>query len=240
MLITLAIIGVVAAMTIPVLLSNINDKALETQHKKAKSLLANGFKMFFAQDGVTEIKNTELAACGNNKDCVAQNLKKVLKVVDADNNISSIEYEFETESKKFWDNNSQILYSFRTPDGMIFGVTNDDITAGTINIIADVNGEKGPNKGGTDLCKFSVSNDSTLAENCEVMKNYRVSNCSVDNLEACNEAECDALTVTCSPVRYCMRDNRCQICGAQEPCPPSLEDEDWPFTPEPEVSIPEN
>ena len=57
-LITLGIIGVVAAMTLPTLISNYQKRVYENQLKKAASVLSNGFKLMMAHDGVTELKDT--------------------------------------------------------------------------------------------------------------------------------------------------------------------------------------
>lgn len=52
-LITLAIIGVIAAMTIPTLLTSTRGKEYETGAKKAMSTLANSLQMRYAMDGQT-------------------------------------------------------------------------------------------------------------------------------------------------------------------------------------------
>ena len=57
-LITLGIIGVVAAMTIPSLIANYQKKVLANQLKKSVSTLQNGFKMIIANEGVTDLSDT--------------------------------------------------------------------------------------------------------------------------------------------------------------------------------------
>lgn len=59
-LITLGIIGVVAALTIPTLVQNYQKKALVTQLKKTIAVLDNGFKLMMATEGVDTIYNTEM------------------------------------------------------------------------------------------------------------------------------------------------------------------------------------
>ena len=51
-LLTLGIIGVVSSMTIPALVSNYQNKVLETQTKKSTSVLSNGYKMALAKEEV--------------------------------------------------------------------------------------------------------------------------------------------------------------------------------------------
>ena len=58
-LITLGIIGVVAALTLPTLISNYQKQVYVNQLKKSVSVLSNGFKLMMAHDGVTELKDTE-------------------------------------------------------------------------------------------------------------------------------------------------------------------------------------
>jgi len=57
-LITLGIIGVVAAMTLPTLIQNYQKRVYVTQLKKSVSVLSNGFRLMMAHDGVTELKDT--------------------------------------------------------------------------------------------------------------------------------------------------------------------------------------
>ncbi len=52
-LITLGIIGVVAAVTIPMLISNYQKRSTETQLKKAYSLLVNASRQAIADDNLT-------------------------------------------------------------------------------------------------------------------------------------------------------------------------------------------
>lgn len=52
-LITLGIIGVVAAMTIPSLMSSYQKKAIENQIKQTYSILAQGIRLYVAEEGVS-------------------------------------------------------------------------------------------------------------------------------------------------------------------------------------------
>ncbi len=59
-LITLAIIGVVAALTIPTVITNYQKKMYVTQLKKSYNNLSNAFRTIMANDGVTELSETTL------------------------------------------------------------------------------------------------------------------------------------------------------------------------------------
>ena len=59
-LITLAIIGVVAALTIPTVITNYQKKMYVTQLKKSYNNLTNAFRTIMANDGVTKLSDTTL------------------------------------------------------------------------------------------------------------------------------------------------------------------------------------
>jgi prepilin-type N-terminal cleavage/methylation domain-containing protein len=59
-LITLGIIGVVAAMTLPTLIQNYKKKTYVEGLKTGISLLSQGFRKMLADEGVDDLRNTEL------------------------------------------------------------------------------------------------------------------------------------------------------------------------------------
>ncbi len=61
-LITLAIIGVVAALTIPTVITNYQKKMYVTQLKKSYNMFTNGFRTMMAKEGVTKLSDTALWA----------------------------------------------------------------------------------------------------------------------------------------------------------------------------------
>lgn len=100
-LITLTIIGVVAALTLPILNDKIGDMVLENQRKKAQSVLANGVKMMLAQQGETNLANTELKRCRTDRACLAAEVGKYFKIVADDNTKNKLFatlYEFEGDA----------------------------------------------------------------------------------------------------------------------------------------------
>ena len=66
-LITLGIIGVVAAMTIPVLVQNHRKHVVETKLKKVYSLVNQAIKMSEAEYG--DIEYWDITECANGKNC---------------------------------------------------------------------------------------------------------------------------------------------------------------------------
>ena len=59
-LITLGIIGIVAAMTIPNLIYNYQKKVWVNQLKSTHAILTQGFKRILADDNTTDLTQTEL------------------------------------------------------------------------------------------------------------------------------------------------------------------------------------
>lgn len=80
-LITLGIIGVVAAMTLPAIINKMEDKILESQNKKAQTVLANGFRMLMAKEDVSQLSYTTFASCQNDTECIAKEMKKVFNII---------------------------------------------------------------------------------------------------------------------------------------------------------------
>ncbi len=65
-LITLGIIGIVAAMTLPTLISNHNKKVYVTRLKKSVSVWEQAFQKMLADDGVDDLRDTELYRISEN------------------------------------------------------------------------------------------------------------------------------------------------------------------------------
>lgn len=84
-LITLGIIGVVAALTLPSLIQKYQDQVLENQLKKMYSTLSQGIQKAMADDGVTNFGDTELSqACmypEQTSNACVQMVKKYFNVV---------------------------------------------------------------------------------------------------------------------------------------------------------------
>ena len=169
-LITLGIIGVVAAITIPTLLSKFQMKVFETAFKKQYSVLQNAINYTVQVEGISACyvykPNDSISYASINADCVA--LKDSLISLL---NLTSIEtpstYKYATKNEVLSDGgktiNSYCNYdvyasnsNFLTKDGSIvtfyFDSSNFPI------IVLDINGLKGPNKWGYDVFFMTLSN----------------------------------------------------------------------------------
>ena len=160
-LITLTILGVIAAATIPGLVMHMQKSETVTGMKKAYSTLSNaitkfdnenyvtGYVKFWKTDdelfeGITKQINTEKICEKDTEGCFTDKPLKAL-------NNSSIEAYNGKD------------YTFRATDGICYqfsigadaaatmGISPDDITKAIGTFAADVNGDTGPNKIGRDI-----------------------------------------------------------------------------------------
>ena len=116
-LITLAIIGVVAALTIPSVIVKTQQQEFKTGAKKAISVLSQAMQLTEVKDGYTPF-TTSQEARNDFIDALMNNMN-IVKVDDSSSNVV-----------------------FYTADGMRYEMTAS--TPYVVEFIADVNGDKGP------------------------------------------------------------------------------------------------
>lgn len=153
-LITLVIIGVIAAMTVPTLMNNTNSQEFRSALKKAISSLNQAIEREYAVDGNT---------LGDVSNLLTDVFKQNLQVIQDT-------YTKPTGSELAGDN------CFVTADGMVFCTESFDssqcdfenqTSCGTMWV--DVNGSKGPNKKTTtakhprDIYKILLFNQRAIA-----------------------------------------------------------------------------
>jgi len=149
-LITIGIIGVLAALTIPTLLQKSNDKELVSQTIKVANILSNAFKQADTIEGLTR-KTYEDSA-----DFVMV-LYSYLKVLNQDEfgyvlmDGSRIKFLHDTYSSTCENN----LYD----DGLPSAFRNV-----CMQVEVDVNGKKGPNTPGKDIYRFYVTKQGVFPD----------------------------------------------------------------------------
>lgn len=150
-LITLGIIGVVAALTLPSLMAKYQKMVYVNQLKKSYSVVTNGFKKMMADDGVDKLSDTSyFAACDRNNGCILDDLKKYFNIIKTKGNIVY-----------FADGSYVALDLFTSPDGPYNTYfKNCDSLLGSMNI--DTNGDKAPNKIGYDQFGFILCDSGHL------------------------------------------------------------------------------
>lgn len=167
-LITLGIIGVVAAMTLPALINQTHGKELETGLKKAYSVLQTAYNQMTYDEG--QIVNNTNYPSGSfipkfkkyfkiSKDCQYESCEK--NFVD-ETGTTRVSKNYKTYNNKKMRNSllddGQVFFS----DGMFIMIEN--MSGGNILLITiDVNGyNKKPNRWGHDLFTFQVLDNGKL------------------------------------------------------------------------------
>ena len=174
MLITLGIIGVVAALTLPTLISNYQKRAYVTQLKKSVSVLSNGFKLMMGHDGVTELKDTHAFSgittsyCLNDNiltdDCrsIREGLESVFSGVQfTPCDPATIKYlNGEALAPFLWRKASKTCIVF--PDGSEISSYSFDKQSEYYSFLIDINGPKNPNTYGRDIFELYVTNNGMV------------------------------------------------------------------------------
>lgn len=179
-LITLGIIGVVAALTLPSLIQKYQDQVLENQLKKMYSTLSQGIQKAMADDGVSNFGDTELSqACmypEQTSNACIQMVKKYFNVVAVKTTRSEY-YDGVIQTKyidgktvfigrdksrrwstPFGGYNNNPIYVLADGSEFKFGSSRYNSTVWS-NFFIDTNGEKGPNVMGLDV--FTMAADAS-------------------------------------------------------------------------------
>lgn len=170
-LITLGIIGVVAAITIPAIIQGSQKQELKTGLKEAYSVLSNAYNRLKADQGMltndSTLWNYYFSASIDPKQ-FANDLTIYLNITK---NLSDWQ-AFSTQTYKDFQGN--VIgsptsphyvgeYEYILQNGMILFVSNTAPAVGAgIIVCVDVNGFKGPNIIGKDVFRFDVTTQNTL------------------------------------------------------------------------------
>jgi len=184
-LITLGIIGVVAAMTIPTLMANSQKQQYVVGLKKSFSLFNQALQQMSVENGSpNDLKGTGIFGTGTTTDTFGDELVKYFKVMkNCKSGTASADFYINggcrPSHKVNYDGTggagTWATYWFVTQDGTTIGVENDANNCTTWNpsstpamtnvcgsVIFDVNGLKGPNALGRDFFRYMILNQSTL------------------------------------------------------------------------------
>lgn len=209
-LITLGIIGVVAAMTLPALIHKKNSKELETAFKKSYSNLYNAFNLVM-NEGLPVFDSTNPVS--DNTEFIKAFYSKYKKLKLISNNEK---HTYSQSAKNFTKNKtmgvpqcSQYMNAtnaFITPDGSAISIFQN---CGYLWFTFDSNGiKKGPNALGHDIfIFFSPKNTTKLLPatvESEVICDENGENCSLNNTEetqqkCSNSSKSDINGATCAP-----------------------------------------
>ena len=162
-LITLGIIGVVAALTLPTLISKHQKKVYVTQFKKAYNTVTNAFKLMQAESGSDNLADNDFMSAlavnsPSNEAEVTKLAKKYFNIVQDVRyypfNSGSVYYKY-----LFYSDTTQTRhyggYLLKTADGAEIYLY---VHSNGVNVEIDVNGsDRGPNTCGRDF--FNVNFD---------------------------------------------------------------------------------
>ncbi len=167
-LITLGIIGVIAAITIPALIAKYQKKVLETQFKTAYSVLANA-NMAMAQDYPSMYNDLQDSSIPG-KDRYSNHLDRLIKYISNSRMCNIYYLKCAGGNPKAYDSFVKGSYAHIDADSL---TTKSIITSSGILIFMgpwagsgyhiDINGPaKGPNRLGYDLFSFSIDKNNNL------------------------------------------------------------------------------
>lgn len=180
-LIVLAIIGVVAALTIPTLMAKNAKIEYVAALKKAYSQMENGFSLIMANEGVSRLGETSMYdgtgytnVARNNK--IETTMKKYFNIAKScknDDTSCRIDGYKELDGADIGDAFTETGYKFYTADGMAFQMSLADtcdpdfsipgkMKAFCGSILVDINGAKLPNKMGRDYFIFDIGYDGHI------------------------------------------------------------------------------
>ncbi len=156
-LVTMGIIGVISALTVPTLVNNYQRKALALQLRKTVSDIDNAIDMLITEEGKTKFSATSYY---NNLDGFITNRLKTIKTCTKDKTNECFANEnYNTingaaGSAFTCEGNSYVLAS-----SAAICMTKSG-TSVKVNI--DVNGQDGPNIGGRDMFIFMINSNGEI------------------------------------------------------------------------------
>lgn len=170
-LITLGIIGVVAAMTMPSLIQSYKEKATVTAVKQSYSIFAQALKMVTIDNpDLSALTDSSLSAKENSQimfNEISKHIKKV-KSCDVDKKCMGNTYYLNLNNEKVsnWDTYNNLVTGVLA-NGTSFwilslpaSISGEETYAGQIGI--DINGNKRPNKFGVDFFWFTFNKNGEL------------------------------------------------------------------------------
>lgn len=169
-LITLGIIGVVAALTIPILNTNI-QKEFQTQYKKAFSISAQAIT---SASGNTELVYVPAAANNTARNINFYYFRSYFKVSDDCGTVDSAgSPTYAATPTDCWANGEQYnsqpsssnLVSFIDNSGMTWAQYSPNASSASNLILVDTNGIKGPNVFGQDRFPIYIVDGSNYMTN---------------------------------------------------------------------------
>lgn len=177
-LITLSIVGVISAMTVPTLMNKYQREAQAVQIRKASQEFANAVDMYITSEGKTSLTATGIFAedeDGNvpGIDSFIESNLRIVKKCDSSNPCFASSYRaLDNRSKTFSCSGSQYALA-NSASICVTAVKGSTTTALLTNkvrpylsVIMDTNGQEKPNIGGRDIFTFYITKNGELTGVC--------------------------------------------------------------------------
>ncbi len=176
-LIALGIVGVIAVLVIPSIVSHFNERSLGIAENRAKNEIEEALKQYLLTTGATSIDRTSMYSYNEPEDYSSSSLAfmnsylKINKTCNKDNASSC----FASKYYSYADGDKKVYSpSYKGYCAILKSGASLCLTPKThehdIQVIMDTNGKKGPNVFGRDLIEFEIgmagdkSRDTTLAD----------------------------------------------------------------------------
>ncbi len=173
MLITLSIIGVVSAMTVPTLMNKYQKEAQAVQIRKASLEFANAVDLYLTEKGKTTLAGTDIA--DNLSDFIESYFKITKTCGEDDTSCFASSYRSIDNTKTSSVNCSGDYYTLANSASICVNAYKPlDISSGSIQVIKanaarpylkivmDTNGAEKPNIGGRDIFTFYITKKGEL------------------------------------------------------------------------------
>ncbi len=188
-LVTIGIIGVVAAISMPSLIGNVQKKTYVTQLHKAYSDISNVMVKYMSDEKVESLRETDLYAGATSFEEFFKKYFNIVKFCGTDTGCFADSYS-NLNGPTIGSDFASILNSVVLSSGAAVGIKESNINNRAFSVFIDVNGEKGPNKAGRDLFRMYIWNDG------EVSGNYNSS--STSNIIELDVSKCNSTNTECT------------------------------------------
>ena len=167
-LITLGVIGVVAAMTMPTLIKNYQQHETVNRLKETYSIISQAVRMSETENGLLESWDIQGSAYGNStysygKTFFEQYLKPYIKIVKECKHLSNECWadNYQRANGKnatdYFPASKNHTYPIVLSNGTVIGFYPRITDMGLVEIYVDLNGKKGPNQFGKDWFCITIS-----------------------------------------------------------------------------------
>ena len=168
-LITLTIIGVIAAITMPAVMTNVNDNVLEAQAKKFYSQLTAALDLYRARHEIDTL------ASGLETDELAETIMNTTTAATSDDDAGNDLVDSYMNIQRAVPRAKENIFGaigednplYKLKDGSVFTIR--DGNNNNWIVAADVNGRRGPNRYGEDVWTMVIGTDGKISINAAGM-----------------------------------------------------------------------